>query len=128
MPTNISVDTVRKSLPKLAQLFQAGDVAGYTNGRVNAREAKDLSSKVDLGDAVEKVQRYAQKRYGTSSPSLKQLNQALGEAMRMIAKGDENKGGMLSPAEQQKLAMTWRSIVEFARASKGKSVESILGG
>lgn len=127
--TNIALKTIRTALPKLAAVIAAADEDGYTNGRVNGREASAMAAKIGFGgdalSAIEMVQRNGAKRYGTSSPTLQQMNNVLAEGMRVIAK---RAGKMLSPTQQASLAPTWMSIVEFARATKGKSVEQILGG
>ena len=63
------------------------------------------------------------------APTTGQLNKALGQAMRYIAKsaGTGRDGKQLSKAEEKSLAFTWKAVVSAARDFRGWSVQDITG-
>jgi CRISPR/Cas system CSM-associated protein Csm2 small subunit len=73
------------------------------------------------------VLRYTQNRYEVSSPTYTDINKALGNAMKMIARADSDKSKDLSDAEMKTLAKTWDAIVDFAKEYQGSSVEDLTG-
>src|SRR5688572_1771922 len=99
MSNVVGVNTVRKGVSLLSGLLKEMDAQGNGNGRVSKTEVKNFLYNYGDGgtmdEAVEAIHRFAQNRSGTVSVPTKEMNKALGQAMRSIAKADSNKSGIL---------------------------------
>jgi hypothetical protein len=122
---------VRAGVKLLSGLMRKIDAEGNSNARVSKAELKEFVSSwgdgASLDAALNKVYRYAQAHYDVDSPSISQLNKALADAMKGVAKGDTNKSGNISPTEKRALAATWKAVVDFSKDYKGNNVRDVMG-
>ncbi|MBI3180902.1 MAG: hypothetical protein HYZ28_02025 [Myxococcales bacterium] len=127
---SVKLDTVRNGVKLLSGLLKEADFQGNESGKVSKRELRDFIDNWgdggSLDDALKKVYRYAQAKYGTQAPSIQELNRALADAMRNAAKADKDHSKTLSVSERRALATTWKAVVEFAKDYRGSSVSDIL--
>ena len=86
-----------------------------------------LDAVVTFDAALKDVHRYASRKYGTESPTVKQVNSAISDAMKQIGRAAKKDGDAqeLSSAEQKDLAKTWKSVVAFAKDYAGLSVADL---
>ncbi len=131
MPS-IKTNDVRSGVQLLSGLLKEADAqAARPNGRVSTKDVQGLVDAYGDGGtfdaALTDVHRYASRKFGTSSPTTKQVDQALGDAMKFVARAAKKDGDAkdLSPAEQKELAKTWKSVVEFAKDYAGPSVSDL---
>lgn len=127
----VKLDTVRAGVKLLSGVLKAAEQEmGNGNGKITRTELRNIKDMYgdggSLDAALTNIVKYAQAKYGVSSPSVSQLNAALADAMRNAAKADTNKSDNLSPTEQKKLATTWKSIVDFAADYKGSRVSDVV--
>ena len=75
------------------------------------------------------IHRYAQRRSGKYSPSLKQVNKALGDFVKYTARAAKKNGKpyILSTSDMVSLAMTWSSGVDASKAFRNQSPKAGIG-
>ena len=132
----IKLSSVREGVSLLGEVveqidfFAQGVFPSGGNKRVSAPEVAYFVDafymRPTANAAVEAVLAYAKQRYGTTAPSVAQMNRALAAGMGAIAKADANRNGWLSPAEQASLAPTWGAMVAFAKEHKGLDIGRTL--
>jgi hypothetical protein len=137
LKTNVPLDTIRQGVSLLSGvLIQADKQKAIPNGKISNAAVGNLiklyGDGAEFDSALHDVQRFAAKRLGAGdsgrgdarfAPTVPETNKALGEGMQMIARAAQ--GGDLTPAAYDKLAHTWKSIVDFAVAYKGSSVADL---
>jgi len=131
MPTkSVSLDTARSGIKLLSGLMkEAVDNKHITKTSLKSTISDNgLDADRVVAGALKKVHDYTCNRYDTDAPTMTQVNKALGEAMRNIAKADNrgNDNDMIDPSEFKKLATTWKSVMTFARDYEGYSVNDML--
>lgn len=127
----VTLPTVREGVKLLSGVLKKIDAEGNGDAKVSRGELKNFidgfGDGASMDAALNKVYRYAQKKYDVSSPSISELNKALSDAMKGVAKGDTNKSGNLSPTEQKAIADTWKAVADFSKDYKGSSVRDLMG-
>ena len=113
-------------LSGLMKKIDAEDKSCVTTGELN-EFVSSWGDGASLDAALNKVYRYAQAHYDVESPSSSQLNKALSDAMKGVARGDKDKSGKISPTERGALANTWKAVVDFSKDYKGSSVRDVMG-
>lgn len=125
------VSDVRAGVKLLSGLLKKIDSEGNSNSAVSKTELKSFVDSwgdgASLDAALNKVFKYAQARFDVATPSVAQLNKALADAMKNVAKGDTNKSGNISPTERRVLADTWKAVVDFSKDYKGSTVRDVMG-
>lgn len=125
------VDDVRAGVKLLSGLMKKIDSEGDANKAVTKSELTDFVDSwgdgASLDAALSKVFRYAQARFDVSEPTIAQLNKALSDAMKGVAKGDLDKSGDVSATEKKALAATWKAVIDFSTDYKGSSVRDVMG-
>lgn len=131
----IKLDQVRSGarLISAAMRIADSDYGENKNGKVSAGEVARFVENYDdpairhLGNGnLEAVLRFAQARYQTRSPTLKQINRSLAEAMRQIARADTDRSGRLNKPEQATLSKTARAIVDFSERTQGMTESTFI--
>lgn len=127
---DVPLNVARSGVQLLSALFKAADEEGFINERVNGREVNSLIDQYGDGATMDAamlaVQAYAQARYQTSAPTLKELDRALGQAMRSIARGDLDKDKDIDPKERELLAKTWKAVLDFSADYEGYNLADIV--
>lgn len=127
---NIKLDTVRSGVKVLSGLLKKADFEGNESGRVSRTELRNfIDSYGDGGSldaALSKVYSYAKARFKTDAPTVSELNKALADAMKGVARGDTNDNKSISATERRALASTWKAVADFAQEYKGMSVGDIM--
>ncbi len=130
MASRTDLSTARSGVKLLSGLFKVADKEGYVNNRVGPSDLKQMldwyGDGASLDDALERVHKYACAKYDTSSPSLTQMNRALGDAMKAIANGDKDGSDDISDSERNALATTWKAVLDFSADYEGSTVRDIL--
>jgi hypothetical protein len=129
----LKLNDARYGVELLSGLMQAADEeAARPDGKVSKNDIEQLIANhgdgATLDAAVSQVHKYAQAVTSSNSPTIKDINKALGTAMKAVAKADLDKSGALDDSEQTKLAETWKAIVAFAIDYKDRDVTSLLHG
>lgn len=125
----VKIDTVRSGVQLLSGLLKRADENNDDNGKVSRADVKNFlevhGDGASLDAALDRVYRYAVKKYDTANPTIAQLNKALADAVKAADRADGNKNDDLSAAERKSLATTWKAIVDFAADYKGMSVDDV---
>ncbi|MEW5847706.1 MAG: hypothetical protein AB2A00_02790 [Myxococcota bacterium] len=126
---SVKLSTVRSGVQLLSALMKEADSVGRTDGKVSKRDISLLKDTYgdggSLDTALDKVHRYAAAKTGKASPSITEVNRALADAMKAIAKADLDDSKALDTAEGRRLAQTWKAVVEFSSDYEGMSVDDL---
>jgi hypothetical protein len=127
---NVSLNSVRSGVRLLSSVLKEADNIGRTDGKVSRTDIQNLKDTFGDGGtldaALDKVHRYAAAKTGKPSPTVADINDALSDAMRNIAKSDKNGNKKVDAAEERQLAATWKAVVEFSKEYKGVSIDQIV--
>jgi hypothetical protein len=133
MGKSVSLDVARDGISLLSGLMK--EEKAYNDEKNVTKEGlktfiadHELESDPVVKKALMDVYNYTCSRYETKSPTMRQINGALKEAMRNIANVD-NKGNdndKIDPSEFKTMAKTWKSIMTFSRDYKDCSVDDVI--
>mgnify|MGYP003383273705 CR=1 FL=1 len=127
---NVNLNTVRAGVRLLSAVMKESDNLGRTDGKVSKRDIENLKDSFGdggaLDKALDKVYRYTAAKTDKASPTIKDVNTALADAMKAIAKGDKNKDSNLDTRESRQLAETWKAIVDFSKEYRGYGINDIV--
>ncbi len=125
----VKIDAVRSGVQLLSGLLRRADENNDDNGKVSRADVKSFieahGDGASMDAALDRVYRYAVKRYDTENPTIAQLNKALADAVKAATRADKNDNNDLSAAERKTLAATWKAIVDFAADYKGQAVDDV---
>lgn len=127
---NVNLNTVRAGVRLLSAVMKEADNLGRSDGKVSKRDIENLKDTFGdggaLDKALDKVYRYTAAKTDKAAPTISDVNKALADAMKSIAKGDKNGDRALDTRETRQLAETWKAVVDFSKEYRGYSVDDIV--